>query len=124
MRDCQSAVLRPMPIGAFVKRLSEPANLTLIFRVTIEIARRRERAGDQVSGIDRGNLAIHGSAASLHVEEVIVKASIAGRVWFRPMWRFVEESQSRQRAFDCFCSTQIFSLDCNRIRSERKSDGS
>src|SRR5882672_4984821 len=52
MRDRDSPVLRPLPVGTAVDGVGKCANLAFVFRVAIEILRGRQCSRDQKRRID------------------------------------------------------------------------
>ncbi len=109
-----------MPISTPVQRLRQRTNIALVLCVTIEITRCCERARQQISRIDRGDLTLPGATSGFHVEEVIIKTSVPGRITLLPLRAVVEETECRERTSHCFRAAQIFSFDRDRIRRERK----
>src|SRR5215212_757695 len=122
VRDRQCTVLSPLPIRPRIKRTGEFPDLALIFCLAIEIAGRRECAGDQVGSINGRDLRLHCTPPGLHVEEVIIEAFMTSCVRLCSLRAIVKESQRRQRSTHSFGSTHVLPLGCDRIRGERKAD--
>src|SRR2546430_10616070 len=53
MRDSQCAMLCPLPVSAAVEFFRQFANLSFFVVVSIKVLCRRQRAGDQETGVDR-----------------------------------------------------------------------
>jgi len=80
-----------VPVGAFVKCLSERAKLALSFCVSVEITCGSECAGEKICRVDRREFAVARTTASLHVEEVIVEAFVTSGVSLFAVWSVMKE---------------------------------
>src|SRR5664279_2913677 len=65
-----------------------------------------------------------GAPASLHVEKMIVKALVAGRVGFGALRAVPEKAQRHQRAFYRRGARHKSTLDSHRVRCQREAGGS
>ena len=122
VRDSRAFVSRPSPVRTAVQRIGKAANFTLVGCIGVEINARNQRTREQKSTIDRREFALPRAPASLHIEKMIVKTAITGRVRLGALVTRPEETQRRNRSFDR-CSTRHESaLDSDRISCERESD--
>ena len=121
--DGFSPVLRPAPIGSAIERIGQCADLGFGLRVRIEKRRRGQRAGQQKRAVDGRQLALPGSPAGLHIQEVIVKAAISRGVRLRPMRAVPEEAQRCQSAFRGRAPAHESAYDAHRIAGQRKAGG-
>ena len=123
MRDLKRAVLRPSPIGAGVERLGERSDLLFLFRFPIEIHAGGEKAGQEKGCVDGGQFRARRAATGLHIEKVIIKTPIAGRVGRFALLAVPEKTQRHEGPLDGFGARQVSSLDADGISREREPDG-
>ena len=87
----------PGPVDPLVEEPGKIADLPFVVRRGGEVHAAREDAGDQNRGVDHRQLALPNAPASLHVEEVVVEASMAGGVRLLALGAVAKESQRGQR---------------------------
>ena len=114
------AVLGPSPIDARVQPIRKVPDLALGRSVSVEVLRGREHAAQQQSGVDRGQLALPGAPARLHIEKMIVEPLVPCRVGLGSLLAPPEESQRGQRALHGLGARQEPALHADRIRGERQ----
>src|ERR1043166_5678187 len=105
----------PLPIGAAIKFIGEPANFTLILRVAIEISRRRQHARKKKSRIHGRHFALPRSTAAGHVQEVIIKTLVASSVRIGALLARGEKAQLAQGPLNCLFTSYESAHDANRI---------
>src|SRR5205085_1015488 len=76
MRHGSFAVLCPGPVDALIQRLGQPPDLRLTRRIAGEVSARGQNSSRQKRCIHHGKLRLPNTPAGLHIEKVIVEASI------------------------------------------------
>ena len=119
----RAAVLRPVPIGAAVKRVGKFADLAILGAVAREILRSGQHARQEKRGVDRRKLAIPGALAVVHVEEMVVEALVPRRVCVPALNAVMKESQGRERSLGGVRPGHEAALYANGIGGEGEADG-
>src|ERR1700722_4145963 len=104
MGDRFPIIQSPFPINAPVKNFSKFPYLALFFTFSSEIAGHRKNTGHEYGSIDRRQFTLQSSAASLHVEEMVVEPFISRGIGFRALRAGMKEPQKRQSPVDCLRS--------------------
>ena len=113
-RDCRRAGLRPGPIHPPVDLIRQTADLAFARILPIEIALAKEHPGEQQRRIHRRDLALIGSRAGSHVEEVIEEPLLV-----RCMRK---EAQRGQHTLPRLRTCDIAALHADGIGSECKAN--
>ncbi len=95
-RQRVALVQRPLPVGAGVKVVRQPAQFGFPGLRPVEIGGSRQHAGDQQCRIDGRQLAPPRPPACLHVEEVIIEPLVAGRIRLAALLAAGKKAQRRQ----------------------------
>src|ERR1700674_1102174 len=96
MRHGYATVLDPVPVDTAVELLRERSHFSLRCRVLVEVRAGREGTCEQDRRIARRQLASPGVSAGVHVEKVIVNASVAGRIDVSALGTVPKETQSQE----------------------------
>ena len=80
MREGESAITGPIPIGPTVQRLGQVSDLDFVWRVPIEIGADRQSAREQKCRVDGRKLALPHAATGFDVQEMVEEAFVAGGV--------------------------------------------
>ena len=88
-------VLGPAPVDPLVECLRCIADLGLLRAV--EIATHRQHAGQQQRGVNQRELAVPHARAGLHVQEMVVKAAVAGCLRIVGLAAREQKAQRNQR---------------------------
>jgi hypothetical protein len=91
--------------------------------LAIEELGRRKHAGDQQRGVDARELALPGTPARVHVEEVIVEALVAGRAGRLSLLARGEEPQHRERQLRRHFAADELAPHAHRVGGERHAHG-
>ena len=118
-----AAVGGPGPFDPAVEAVGDVPDLALLLVRAAKIRRGRERAGEQVRGVHRRELAVPRAAARAHVEEVIVEALVARRVRVLSVGAVPEETQGRQRARRGLRALHEAALRGDDVTAERQPHG-
>ena len=116
--------LRPVPLDAAVERVGEGANFFFFRTIPVEILLAEEDASHQERRVDGGKLDLPEPLTSVHVEEVVEEAAVAGRALSGLALRRVPEKAERgERAASGLGSGDVAALDADGIGREREADG-
>ena len=116
-------VLRPLPVGAAIERVGEGADLMFFGRICVKEHTSRQRARQQKSAVYRRQLALPGTPAGLHVEKMIIKTMVAGRVGFGTVRTIPEKPQCRKRTLDRGGTRHESALNAHRVTRQREASG-
>src|SRR5665213_971935 len=111
-------VKRPLPVHARVETIRQPANFSFFSIFSFEVSRGSKNACNQNGRVDGRQLAFPRPGSGLHMEEMIVKTLIPGRIRRRPLGARIKESQYLQDSSDGFVSRNKFSLHTHDIGTE------
>ena len=112
----------PTPIDTTVELVREPADF-VFFRVrTLKIRGGGQHAGDQDRCVDARELALPGTMARFHIQEVIIKSLIAGGIGRGALLARGKESQNDERALNRLLTRQKAALDADRVDGQRHAD--
>jgi hypothetical protein len=115
-------MLGPLPIDATIQRLGDLANLNLDWRIARKIGTRDEYSAKQQSRVDKRQLAIPDTFASLHVKEVIIETHIAGCVWRLALRAIQEKKKSAKNSLSGVVTRHPAAFYSYWIRAQRESD--
>src|ERR1039457_7715993 len=104
MADRCPIIEGPLPINAPVKNFSEFPYLSFFFILLSEITCHRKNTGHEYAGINRRQFTLQGSAAGLHIEEMVIEPFVSRGSLFRTLMPGMKEPQKRQSPVDCFRS--------------------
>ena len=116
----RALILSPCPVGSAIERVGEGADLTFIRRIAVEVHACSQRAREQQSAVYRRQLALPRSPPGSHVEKMIVKALIAGRIRLGTLRAVPEEPQSRKRSLHGRVTRHETALDAHGVHRQRK----
>jgi hypothetical protein len=121
LRDRTMFVLGPPPIDALVEFVAQRTDLRFA-AASVEITRRGEDAGDQQGTVDQRQLAVPDALAAAHVQEVIIKALVAGRIRAIVLRTVPEELQGVQGSRRALGTRHPASFDGNGIARQGEAD--
>ena len=110
--------LCPLPTGTAVERVVKFMDFALVVATGVVIGPRRQRASQQESAIQCRQFALPGATAGLHVEKMIVKTLVAGRVRLRPLRAVPEEKQRRQHSLHHGGLRHESAFDADRVAGQ------
>ena len=123
VRDRRATVLRPWPVSAAIERVGKGAYFLFLGRIRVKIRAGSQRTGEQNGAVHSRQFALPGAPAGLHVEKMIVKAVVAGRVRLGALRAVPEETQCGEDGLDRRRARDEAALDRDRIRRQGETGG-
>src|SRR5262249_45589217 len=122
-RDRRRARLGPAPVDACGQLVDDAADLRLVAVLAVEERLRVQRPAQQQRGVDGRQLAIAGTQAGVHLEEVIEEPAVTGHaLGARALRQIAQEAQRQQRARARLLARHIAALDADAVGRQRETD--
>ena len=121
VRHLRAAVLRPLPIGARIKRPARSRTSCSGDVLRSKYSAALQRSGEQDGCIDRRELTLPHATAGVHIEKVIVKPAVTCCIRVVRLRAVPEKTQRRQRSVERANTINKTALDAHHIRGERQS---
>src|SRR5262245_24360562 len=116
-------VAGPIPVGSFVKCISQSSNLNLVGCIAIEISAAGKRTREQKSRVDGRKLALPDAATRFDVQEMVEEAFVARSVRFGTLRAFKQITKSLPSDLCGEISKDDAALDHHRKCGQRHAAG-